>query len=72
MTLEDYLAKYNYSVEEFACVVGVHPTTIYRLLSNHTRPNKKNLVKIVAVTGDEVDIISLIFKPNERRRSNNI
>lgn len=60
MRLSEYLAKTSQSPEQFALKVGVHPTTIYRLLSGATIPKRENLKKIIAATEGEVTIIDLM------------
>jgi predicted transcriptional regulator len=61
MRLSVYLAKNQLNPEQFAAKVGVHPTTIYRLLSGATIPKRQNLKKIIAATEGEVDIGDLMF-----------
>jgi predicted transcriptional regulator len=61
MRLSEYLAKKEMNPEQFAARVGVHPTTIYRLLSGTTIPKRQNLTKIIEATGGEVDISDLMF-----------
>jgi predicted transcriptional regulator len=61
MRLSVYLAKNQLNPEQFAARVGVHPTTIYRLLSGATIPKRQNLKKILAATEGEVDISDLMF-----------
>jgi predicted transcriptional regulator len=61
MRLSVYLAKNQLNPEQFAAKVGVHPTTIYRLLSGATIPKRQNLKKIIAATEGEVDISDLMF-----------
>jgi hypothetical protein len=61
MRLSEYLAKHEMNPESFAAKVGVHPTTIYRLLSGATIPKRQNLKKIIAATKGEVDISDLMF-----------
>lgn len=61
MRLSEYLANNKMNPEQFAARVGVHPTTIYRLLSGATIPKKQNLKKIIAATQGEVDIRDLMF-----------
>jgi hypothetical protein len=61
MRLSEYLAKNEMNPEQFAAKVGVHPTTIYRLLSGATIPKRQNLKKIMAATEGEVDISDLMF-----------
>lgn len=74
MRLSEYLAKREMNPEAFAAKVGVHPTTIYRLLSGTTIPKRQNLKKIIAATEGEVDIADLMFavsqsKPNEAKEA---
>lgn len=61
MRLSEFLAKHELNPEQFAAKVGVHPTTIYRLLSGATIPKRQNLKKIIAATGGEVDVSDLMF-----------
>jgi transcriptional regulator with XRE-family HTH domain len=61
MRLSEYLAKNGMNPEQFAARVGVHPTTIYRLLSGATIPKRQNLKKIIEATKGEVDISDLMF-----------
>jgi predicted transcriptional regulator len=61
MRLSEYLAKTGQNPEQFALKVGVHPTTIYRLLSGATIPKRENLKKIIAATEGEVDVSDLMF-----------
>lgn len=60
MRLSEYLAKTKTSPEKFAAKVGVHPTTIYRLLSGTTIPKRENLKRIIAATGGEVSVVDLM------------
>jgi predicted transcriptional regulator len=74
MRLSEYLAKNQMNPEMFAAKVGVHPTTIYRLLSGATIPKRQNLRKIIAATEGEVDYNDLMFavsqsKPNEAKEA---
>jgi hypothetical protein len=71
MRLSEFLAKHELNPEQFAAKVGVHPTTIYRLLSGATIPKRGNLKKIIAATGGEVGVTDLMFaafpsKPKEQ------
>jgi transcriptional regulator with XRE-family HTH domain len=71
MRLSEYLANHQLSPEQFALKVGVHATTIYRLLSGATIPKRQNLKKIIEATEGEVDISDLMFavspsKPNAK------
>jgi predicted transcriptional regulator len=61
MRLSEYLASHEMNPEQFAAKVGVHPTTIYRLLSGATIPKRQNLIKIIEATEGEVDISDLMF-----------
>lgn len=61
MRLSEFLAKNQMSPEQFAGRVGVHPTTIYRLLSGATIPKRQNLKRIIEATEGEVDISDLMF-----------
>ena len=61
MRLSEFLAKNELSPELFAAKVGVHPTTIYRLLSGSTIPKRGNLKKIIAATDGEVSVTDLMF-----------
>jgi len=60
MRLREYLAEHQLNPEQFAGKVGVHPTTIYRLLSGTTIPKRGNLKKIIAATGGEVNVSDLM------------
>ena len=55
-----YLARHNMNPEQFAAKVGVHATTIYRLLAGVTIPKRKNLKAILAATDGEVSINELM------------
>jgi predicted transcriptional regulator len=72
MRLSEYLAKNEMNPEQFAAKVGVHPTTIYRLLSGATIPKRQNLRKIIAATEGLVDISDLMFavsqSPNDEAK----
>lgn len=61
MRLSEYLAKHEMNPEAFAAKVGVHPTTIYRLLSGATIPKRQNLKKIISATEGAVSISDLMF-----------
>jgi hypothetical protein len=61
MRLNEFLAKGRISPEQFALNVGLHPTTIYRLLNGTTIPKRENLRKILAATNGEVDICDLMY-----------
>jgi predicted transcriptional regulator len=74
MRLSEYLAKNQMNPEQFALKVGVHPTTIYRLLSGATIPKRQNLKKIIAATEGSVDYNDLMFavsqsKPNDAKEA---
>jgi len=60
MRLSEYLAKKDMNPEQFAAKVGVHPTTIYRLLSGATIPKRQNLRKIIEATEGAVDVSDLM------------
>jgi predicted transcriptional regulator len=68
MRLSEYLAKNELNPETFAAKVGVHPTTIYRLLSGATIPKRQNLAKIIAATKGEVDISDLMFAVSQQSK----
>jgi transcriptional regulator with XRE-family HTH domain len=61
MRLSEFLAKRQMSPESFAALVGVHPTTIYRLLNGATIPKRGNLTKILAATEGDVTVSDLMF-----------
>ncbi len=59
VTLKRYLERNRLSVEEFAKMVGVHNTTLYRYLNGTAAPTATTLKAIVdatdgAVTADEL------------------
>jgi predicted DNA-binding transcriptional regulator AlpA len=60
MTLAEFLVKRQMNPETFAAQVGVHATTIYRLLAYRTFPKKQNLKRILAATDGEVTVTELI------------
>lgn len=60
MQLHEYLAANKLSPERFAAQVGVHATTIYRLLNGSTIPKRQNLLRILAATHGDVDIADLM------------
>lgn len=68
MRLSEYLANHQLNPEQFAQKVGVHPTTIYRLLSGATIPKRRNLMKIIEATGGEVDISDLMLAVSSRSK----
>lgn len=49
MRLSEYLKRHSMSPEAFAAVVGLHPTTVYRLLAG-SFPKRTTIKKIVAAT----------------------
>ena len=69
MRLSEYLAKKGLSPEQFAAIVGVHPTTIYRQLAGATIPKRQNLAKIIEATDGEVAISDLMFAIDVERTS---
>jgi len=66
MRLSEYLARNDLSPETFAAKVGVHPTTIYRLLNGTTIPKRENMKKIIAATMGEVTAADLIYAFTQR------
>ena len=60
MRLKEYLAAEGLTPEQFAKKVGVHATTIYRVLSGATIPKRENLRKIIAATEGQVDVSDLM------------
>jgi predicted transcriptional regulator len=62
VTLDQFLAENMLSREAFAKMVGVHPTTIYRVLVGATIPKRRNLEKILKLTAGHVTIAELLRK----------
>lgn len=60
MGLQEYLDANGLSYEQFAAQVGVHATTIYRLLKGSTIPKRENLKRILAATHGAVDVADLM------------
>jgi len=67
MTLPEFLALRRISVQQFAVMLGVHQTTVYRLLNGQTIPVRKHLKRILAKTDGEVSVKELltpVFREN--------
>jgi predicted transcriptional regulator len=60
VTLDQFLAENALSPEAFAKMVGVHPTTIYRVLSGRSIPKRRNLEKILKLTRGHVTVAELL------------
>jgi predicted transcriptional regulator len=60
MSLDQFLAENMLSREAFAKMVGVHPTTIYRVLAGATIPKRRNLEKILKLTRGHVTVAELL------------
>jgi hypothetical protein len=58
--LSEFLTKHRLNPEQFAIIVDVHATTIYRLLSGATIPKRENLKKILKMTFGEVTVKELV------------
>ena len=54
MRLAAYLKKHGISKEEFAAKIGVHPTTIYRLVRGGNFPKLATCATITAATDGKV------------------
>lgn len=54
MQLSAYLTERGESVEQFAQRIGVHPTTIYRLLNGVNFPLAATIKRILSATGGKV------------------
>lgn len=60
MSLDQFLAENMLSREAFAKMVGVHPTTIYRVLAGRTIPKRNTLRKILELTSGHVTVAELL------------
>jgi transcriptional regulator with XRE-family HTH domain len=54
MQLERYLKRKRIPLEDFAALVDVHPSTIYRFIQGLAFPKSSNLKKIAQVTNGSV------------------
>lgn len=50
MRLDRYLKRYKITPEDFAKLVDVHPTTVYRIIQGISFPKSSNLKRIAEVT----------------------
>jgi transcriptional regulator with XRE-family HTH domain len=62
MSLSEYLIKNDIRIEDFAAKIGVHQTTIYRVLTGRTIPKRQNLKKILEATNGEVSLGELMAR----------
>jgi transcriptional regulator with XRE-family HTH domain len=60
MLLDAFLAENQIRIDQFAEAVGVHPTTIYRLLAGRTIPHRRTLRKILELTKGQVGVSELL------------
>jgi predicted transcriptional regulator len=68
MRLADYLKKHDLTPERFAVIVGIHMTTVYRLISGDAMPKRSTIKAIVEATKGEVRAIDLIETDEEERK----
>ena len=74
MKLARYLKRKKLSPEDFAVLIEVHPTTVYRFIQGLSFPKSGNLKRIAQVTGgsvtanDFVDVQRPPADPNGRGR----
>jgi DNA-binding transcriptional regulator YdaS (Cro superfamily) len=59
MRLSKYLDKNHLTPEQFAAKIGVHMTTVYRLLSGATLPKRTTITAIRDATGGLVTAADL-------------
>lgn len=59
MRLSVYLKRRSLSPEAFADLVGLHPTTVYRLLAG-SFPKRTTIKKVVAATNGEITAKDMI------------
>jgi transcriptional regulator with XRE-family HTH domain len=60
MRLSAYLKKHDLSPEKFAEIVGLHMTTVYRLLAGDSMPKRSTIGAIVRATNGEVRAVDLL------------
>lgn len=65
MRLAAYLKKHEISPEQFAKVVGLHMTTVYRLLAGDSMPKRSTIGAIVHATGGQVRAVDLLETAEE-------
>ena len=66
MTLDDYLKREGLSGPEFAKIVGVDPSTIWRIKKGKVLPHFRTLKAIVRTTDGAVTINDLISLKGDR------
>jgi predicted transcriptional regulator len=67
MRLADYLKQHDLTPEMFAEMVGLHFTTVYRLISGDSMPKRSTIRAIIEATKGEVRAIDLIENEEERK-----
>jgi predicted transcriptional regulator len=67
MRLADYLKQHEITPEQFAVQVGIHFTTVYRLIAGHGMPKRSTIRAIVEATNGHVRAIDLIEDEEERQ-----
>jgi predicted transcriptional regulator len=67
MRLADYLKQHEITPEQFAVRVGIHFTTVYRLIAGDSMPKRSTIRAIVEATKGEVRAIDLIEDEEERK-----
>jgi predicted transcriptional regulator len=67
MRLADYLKQQDVTPEQFAVKVGIHFTTVYRLIAGNGMPKRSTIRAIVEATNGEVRAIDLIDDEQERQ-----
>jgi transcriptional regulator with XRE-family HTH domain len=63
--LKNWLDSKGISQKEFACMVGVAPSTVYRVINCKTRPKLEIARKIENLTNGEVSRWSMLY-PKEK------
>jgi predicted transcriptional regulator len=66
MRLADYLKKYETTPEQFSVKVGLHFTTVYRLIAGDSMPKRSTIKAIIEATDGEVKAIDF-FDDEERK-----
>ena len=66
MRLKEYLKSRNFSVKEFATLVGVSCCAIHNYMSGKRTPRLEIAQKIKEVTNEKVSINDLLILPGEK------
>lgn len=69
MRLAEYLKQNGVTPEKFSEMVGLHFTTVYRLLAGNGMPKRSTIKAIVEATDGQVRAIDLIEADSEERQA---